>query len=315
VIGGVDHQRKSGGGIQEGFTARGFDYAASGSGSALSNGTHTRALVMVHGEPGVPGYFVLLDEIDAEAPGAEARLALHPDSNAFADVVSGMEYESPIGDAAEQLLVTAFLGTAPSLATLLDGGLCAFDGNEFVGKYLEAVYPTDALGKRNIVTLILPHDEQHAKPVLERLTLAGSYSGARVTSGQVVDVVVESSGSAPVTLAPASFRGRGLHTRRVQDEVTHYFVRIGREFDDGSLDRCGFSSDSDVSLFVHGTEANVIAPADATVVFYDPGIVGATFDTPAGEVLSSEPGRIEIALEPGTHAFDLNTGAVLRLGR
>ncbi len=312
TIDGVDHVDKLGGGILEGLTARGFDYAAASSGPALPNGAHTRSLVLVHGTPALPGYFVLFDEVAATLPGSEVRIALHPDSNALATISARTQYEATIGPLGSQVFATLFLGTEPARASILDGGLCAFDGNEFVGKCLESAYPSDGSGKENVVTLIVPHDAGHAEPGLERLTLPGSFTGARVLLAPGVDdVVLESSGTTLAVLGPESFRARALHFRRAQAALPHYFARLGRSFDDGSPQRVGFESDAEVSLFVRGTEAWITARTGATVVFHDPLLVGDSFDTPAGTVLSAAPGRIEIALLPGTHALDLASGAVL----
>lgn len=312
TIAGRDHAEKVGGGIQEGLTARGFDYAAAASGPALSNGTHTRSLVLVHGAPALPGYFVLFDEVAAAPSGAEVRIALHPDSDALATVVARTRYEATIGPVGDEVFATLFLGTEPASASVLDGGLCAFDGNEFVGKYLEAGYPSDGSGRRNAVTLVVPHDAAHPEPDLERLDLPGSFSGARVRlAGGVTDLALESSGTALAVPGPESFRARALHVRRTAASATHYFARRGRSFDDGSPQQVGFESDVDVSLFVRGTQAWVTSPAGATVLFHEPALTGATFVTPAGTVLGAAPGRIEIALLPGTQAFDLASGALL----
>ena len=63
----------------------------------------------------------------------------------------------------------------------------------------------------------------------------------------------------------------------------------------------------ELSLVVEGTEVTLVS-GGATVVFRDPGIAGTSFSTEVGSVRSSEPGRVEIALNPGRFSFDLNTG-------
>ena len=54
TLDGAEHDDKEAGGILEGLTAPGFDYAAATSGPALRDATHVRSLWMVHGAPARP---------------------------------------------------------------------------------------------------------------------------------------------------------------------------------------------------------------------------------------------------------------------
>lgn len=310
TIDGAEHRAKSGGGIVEGFTAPRFDYAAGVSGPALQSGVHTRSLLMVHGEPGLPGYFVLLDEVLADNPGAKVNVNLHPESAAVSTLAPLTEFQSSIQRFGLQPVeLTLFLGTKPARVELRDGGLCAFDGNEYVGKYLRSTYVSDVEGRRNVVTLAVPHDAEHPKPVLTRL-LGPSYSGASLRfPGGISDYVLESSDAAPLSLGPAFFQGTALHCRFATG-IRQYFVRAGRILDDGRAQRVGFESDADLSAFVRGTAAYV-SSSGATVTFFDPALGGNTFSTPAGAVLGAGAGFVRIALAPGTRGFDLATGALL----
>jgi len=311
TIAGVDHASKTGGGVTEGLTTPGFDYAAAGSGPALSNGSHDRSLLLVHGEPDLPGYFVLLDEVHADVPGAIATVALHPDSATQVTRVPRAAYDWTLDGPGAPVLATVFLGTEPLAAEVRDGGFCDFDGEEYVARYLRSDYATDSAGELGVVTIVFPHDAAHPLPALGRLTGGGLYSGARVDYGSAtVDRVLESHADAPVDLGTESFWARGLYWRASAAGVQRYFVRGGRLFDDGADPRVGFESDEEVALVVQGTRVHV-SSAGATVAFYDPALTGALAGTPFGTVLASAPGRVEIALDPGTHAFDLETGQPL----
>lgn len=312
TIAGAEHDEKIGAGILESLCAPRFDYAAGGSGPALESGTHTRSLLMVHGEPGLPGYFVLLDEVEADVPGSSVNVNLHPDSQNVATLAPGLEYEWTIRHfGTVDVFVNLFLATRPASVELLDGGLCAFDGNEYVGKYLRSHYPTDAQGRRNAVTLVVPHDASHPKPALARLAGGGLFSGAGVTlSPSVSDFVVESSGLGPVPFGPGFLHGKGLHCRVASGTVSQYFLRAGRGFGDGRAQPRGFDSDAEISLFARGTAVWVIS-AGARVVFHEPALVGNVFTSSAGTVTAAGPGFVELLLTPGTHAFDLHTGAAL----
>jgi hypothetical protein len=314
TLDGAEHDAKSGGGIVEGLTAPRFDYAAGLSGPALEAGVHVRSLLMIHNEGGSPsperpGYFVLFDEVESAAPGAAIDVRLHPDSSAAAVLAPRREVEWTLqraGGAPVELAI--FLATRPDAAALEDGGLCAFDGNEHVGKALRSTYSADASGARNAVTLLVPHDADHAKPQLARASGPG-FTGAILTyPGGVSDFVLEARGDVPVALGSASFQARATHSRAGPGGVRQYFVRRGRSFDDGATPRTGFDSDAEVSLFVRATEVHATS-AGATVVFHEPLLAGRPFGSAAGTVLSAGPGFVVFALAPGTHAFDLLTGA------
>jgi len=312
TIDGVDHVRESGGGVVEGLTTPDFDYAASGSGDALENGVHTRSLLLVHGEPQLPGYFVLLDEVQADAPGAIATVSLHPDSAVQPTREPQRRYDWVMGLPHHPVLTTLYLGTPPVLAEVLDGGLCDFDGKDFVGRYLRADYATDANGEASIVTVVFPQDAAHAAPTLSRLQGGAQYSGVLLDyRNGTVDRVLAPRVDAPVPVGHASCWGRALHWRATGGSVSRYFARRGRFLDDGSVARVGFDSDREVSLVVRGTQVHVTSTG-ATVAFHDPAVSGALQDTHAGTVLSSAPGRVEIALFPGSWSFDLETGAPVR---
>jgi hypothetical protein len=310
TLAGAEHDQKFGAGVQQSLLAPRFDYAAARAGPALHDGEHVRSLLMLHGEPGLPGYFVLFDEVETAAAGTPVEVNLHPDSDVVATIAAGAEYEWTIRHfGPDDVQLSVFLATRPASAELLDGGLCAFDGNEYVGRYLRSTHFADALGRRNVVTLLVPHDARRAKPTLTRIPGTTRYSGALVSHPSGVhDFVLESDGTAPVAFGSTYFHGRAIHARLVGGMPRQYFVRQGRGYDDGGAQRRGFDSDAEVSLFVRGTAAYVTS-AGATVVFHDPALTGHVYTTSAGTVLSAGPGFVEVELLPGKRAFDLATGA------
>jgi hypothetical protein len=87
-------------------------------------------------------------------------------------------------------------------------------------------------------------------------------------------------------------------------------VRRGRAFDDGAVQRSGFESDAELSLVVRGSAARVVS-AGTTVTFFDPALTGTTFTSTAGTAVGAGLGFVRVRLNPGTHAFDLRTGAAL----
>jgi hypothetical protein len=311
LLDGSEHVSKVGGGIAEGLTAPGLDHASGLSGAALAGGTHRRNLWLVHGEPEAPGYFVLLDEVESDAAGAEVALLLHPDSADVATLAPDEAYEWTMGaGTAEPVALSIFLATPPVASALLPGGLCAFDGNEFVGQYLEARYRSGAERSLRALSLLVPHDAEHEKPLLERLAGPG-FTGARLThSLGTVDVALESSGTQGVVLGAESARALGLWFRREGATLTRYFLVRGRRFDAGLVPAVGLAASDDVTIFVRGSEVRVRS-GGATVTFDEPSLTGLVFSNEAATVLNAAPGRVELALRPGAFAFDLATGAML----
>ena len=87
-------------------------------------------------------------------------------------------------------------------------------------------------------------------------------------------------------------------------------MRRGRVFDDGRTTRTGFDADANVSVSVRGTQARV-ASAGTVVTFYAPALAGNAYTTSAATVLAAGPGFVRVRLAPGSHAFDLASGAPL----
>lgn len=307
-----EHRAKFGGGIVAGFTAPGFDYATADAGPALDVASHERSLLMVHGAPGLPGYFVLLDELTTDLPGTLVDVNLHPDSASVATLAPATEFQWTVNQfGPDDVFVSVFLGTPPAQATLLDGGLCAFDDREYVGKYLRARHLSDANGAANLLTLVVPHDASHAKPALARIPGGARFSGASVTyPGGVQDFILAARQAAPIAAGQAFFLGGALHLRFGPGGLQHYFARRASGLDDGAPQRTGFDSDEDITLFVREREVRLVS-AGATVTFYEPSLTGNTWSNAAGSVTSAGLGFAQLTLNAGTFAFDLETGAAL----
>ncbi|MCK4624222.1 MAG: carboxypeptidase regulatory-like domain-containing protein [Phycisphaerae bacterium] len=311
LIDGVDHVSKTGGGITEGFTAPRFDYARGYSGSALLNGKHWRNFCFVHPQDGCNGYWVLFDEVDADSAGAKANVLLHPNADNSTTVSDRLEYRAKVGPytfSGHDVFLTVFLGTPPVSVNIRDGlfarGWDDFKGN-FMGKYLYSTYETDGSGRRNIVTVLFPHDAKHAKAKMTRIT-GKDYTGAKVDLGNsVTDVAIESSGKKAVKCDKVSFRGLAALYRFKDKANAFYFVRKGRIFDDGAKPRQGFESDKNVTVYIKCDLGRIISPG-AKVTFYCPGITGVLLDGRATPVLNSDHGWVKVAIGKGTHDLKFN---------
>jgi hypothetical protein len=235
LINGVDHERKHGGGIDEGITLPGIlDYACGDSGEALPNGRHWRSLLFVHPRQEAPGYFVVLDEVHVSATSderPEVQLLLHPQSDDCSVVKDDVEYRWDVGPvlySGRQVGVNAFLGAEPARVRILDGALASFDRGSFVGKYLEAAYPADDSGQAAFITALFPHDAEHAKAPMARLKGEG-FKGMRVAPTEgVVDVFLQAGDKMDARRCESmTFQAKAVGWRERGDKLEWVFARQG----------------------------------------------------------------------------------------
>lgn len=309
VLAGAEHTGPEGGGLVDGLVGGTVEFASASSGPALAGGEHRRELLLVHGDAEQPGYFALLDELRSDAAGVEARLFLHPDSASVTTVAAGERYAWTIGSGGAAVALDVFLATPPLTAELRDGGLCAFDGNEYVARYLRSAHSTGAERAVRALTVLFPSDAAHAMPQLAREGGAG-FSGARVSGASTTDHLFESAGTGLHTVGPESFRARGAWYRERGGRITGYLLVRGRAFASARATALSFASTEDLSALVEGSVLRVHS-SGARVTVEDPALLGSSFANEAGTVLSAAPGRVEIELEPGRFALDLATGEIL----
>jgi len=319
LINGADHAAKVGAGITEGFTAPCFDYASGDSGNALwSNGYHQRNFLFIHPCDSVNGYWVLIDEVDAEGIGRRSththvpvNVVLHPNSDDCTIVSADREYMWKIGPytySGHDVYLSIFLGTAPASTSVKDGLLASGGKESFVGPYLYSTYDTDDSGLVNIVTVLFPHDSSHAKATMTRISGTG-YTGASIVQdgGSFEDIALESSGTNLVTYNGVSFMGLAAWYRLEYGLLTSYFVRKGQSLDDGFTPRVGFEALNDVSIYLDGMAGRIISPG-TLVTFYYPGIVGVSLGggSPLSNI-SSGTNWVQVNIPSGTHEIEFNT--------
>jgi hypothetical protein len=308
------HASKAGGGVVEGFTDTLFDYASGDDGPVLPDDIHLRNFVFVHGDRFNNAYFVLFDEVQADS-GEHILTDLHPNTFAATGIrtdLAGTEYTATIDAVAHdpgQVKLTFFYATPPSAVRQLNGGVATWEapGGGFEGKYLEAEYIAPASGDKNLVTILFPHDHNHAKAVMTRLTVGGS-SGATIEhAGGVVDTAFESAGAAPLTHDGNTFTGKALLCRRAANGANvFYFVRKGRSFATTSGPPVGFNSAGDVSLYMRGTKGQIVSPG-TRVRFTHPRVFRVKLDGSLVSTADSGPDWVEVDVPSGTHSVELLT--------
>lgn len=308
------HASKAGGGVVEGFTDTLFDYASGDDGPALPDDVHLRNFVFVHSDVSTNAYFVLFDEVYADS-GEPILMNLHPNTLATTGIqtlVGGTEYTATIDAVAlvpGRAKLTVFYATPPHVVRQLNGGVATWgapDGG-FEGKYLESEYVAPANGETNIVTILFPHDVEHAKAEMTRLSVAGS-SGAVIDHGSgVLDHAFESTGAAPLTHDGDTFTGRALLCRKGSTGANvFYFVRKGTSFSTTNGPPLGFSSVGRVSLYMRGTRGHIVSPG-TTVRFTYPQVSRVTLDGSHVSNIAWGANWVEVDVPGGTHRVELWT--------
>ena len=315
LVNDTDHDSKEGAGITEGFTSPKFDYASGDSGDALPNGAHQRNFVFVHPADDANGYWVVFDEVGADNSSHSANVLWHPDSNDMTVVSSNQEYSSKINMltySGYPVYLTTFLGTQPTSVQIENGWLANWDWIK-LGDYLQSNYATDGSGLVNIVTVLFPHDANHPKASMTRVSGAG-YTGAEISQlgGSIEDVALESAGTSAVTHDGVSLQGLASWYRLDGSLLSSYFVREGLSFDDGSTPRVGFASVSDVSIYLDETVGRIVSPG-TNVTFYYPALAGVSLNGSPLSLISSGADWVQVNIPSGTHEIALETWDIANL--
>ncbi len=322
-------------GITEGFIGTYLDYASGDSGNALNGGHHQRNFMMVHPQTGKNnGYFILFDEISATAP-TYAETYFHP--NADGNGSNPMEtlkdteysfymdpntqtagrtstyagYEKQLTPSANGERLAIFYGTAPNTGgvTLATGAVGRSTQNGcWLAKYAKSRYATDSAGKKNIVTVLFPYDPTHAKANFTRIS-GVNYSGAEISHSLIVkDYAIESSSANPVNYNGVTFQGLASLFRKNNGSNEFYFVRKGKEFNDGQASMKGFSSNNVVSVYLNEKKGIIISSGSQTT-FYYPNINSIKLDNALQANVSSGSGMVTVNIPSGTHTIELvNSG-------
>lgn len=316
MIDGVDHNGdgndgydlRVGGGLSEGLLSPALDYASGNSGPALPNGTHQRNLVFVHAQDGLPGYFVLFDEVQAAGAATTANVILHPNANNVTTRTAGQEYQFRVGPypySSNEVYLTIFQGTPPGPVTIKDGGLASWDSS-FAGKYLYSNYPLNSNGAARIVTVLFPHDRGHPRASMSRVAGSG-FTGASVgLDAANRDVALEANGSTLVTYGGASFKGRASLYRLKNERVDFYFVRQGVSFSAGQDLRQGFEAGAAISLVVKNKSGALVSPGTGVKVYY-PQISGVRLNGAAVSLSGAGAGWVSFNAPAGRHTLEIES--------
>lgn len=302
VLGGANHLTAAGDGVPDYLTGNGLEYA-SGMGDKIYRGkaAHIRNFIMVQPQDKKNGYFLSIDDVRGAPAGRTVDVHLHPASASVTTVAAGQEYRWAVSRRKPTpTYLSVFLGTRPARTELSKSVIAGWD-QSIVARSLDARFVTDAAGRRQVVTVLVPHDRTHAKPALKRMSGSG-YTGARVTQGAFKDYAV-AAGGRTVSVGGTTLTADSAVFRRHGEKTSFYFVRRGRAFDGG--DGQGVSSDQPVSVHMRGRSGSVAAQVPSLVTFRRPGVRRVTVD---GSAASATPvaGGLQLMIQPGHHTIVLS---------
>jgi len=302
TINGDNHDSRLGGGITEGFTSVGLDFAVGSDGPSLSGKSHNRNLILVHANNGVKGYFITFDEVSATASD-KVNNNLHPANQTSVVEVSTLEEYTAKIDHYPSVSGTSvcFYYVSPPLEVNIEKSQSAVP-DRYPGypdhNRLEAVYDLDAEGYRNLATVIFPFSMTNAKADFQKIS-GENFNGCSVSQGGVSDFVYKSSAEDTIHSGDIHFQGDFSLARNADNSTSFYLVKKGQYF---SANNVGFESDSPVTIYAMGKEGVIISEGSTTIKLSGPGIESIQFD-PAVQILSTGTNLIEVQLNEGTFRF------------
>ena len=288
-----DHQLKNGAGIVEGFTSEKLCYALGNSGSALPNAVHRRGLVMVAGEDGAPGYFLLLDSVDA---GNKMTVVHRPFSDAYKIEKKDIEYVWKVGNAG----LSIFLATPPSDTEIIDGIVAdriSYLNMEFqqrhVGSKIKSLLASYSAGTL-AATVLFPFDNTHKKPILQRTNV-----GMKFIYPYQEDLLLTTNCGDGET----RFNGACALVRRTDSGCKWFFAQLAVGLNCMGV---GFHSDRPVSIFFDGTEGMYTAAEDTQfTLFAYSGETAVLIGTEQPQEVKKDGGGISFLLPAGTNSIRL----------
>jgi hypothetical protein len=310
TIDGKNHDSRLGGGITEGFTGEDLDYACGVSGPSMSDDSHSRSLLLVHGSDGANSYAIVIDEVTADN-GESVKSYFHPANQTSVTAVklneeytAGIDHYPTITGSS-----LCFYYVTPPVSVNIDKVLSAVP-DRYPGypehSRLESVYSTDMNGKKDIVTILFPFNETHEKATFNRISITGSEGCMIEQDGNVTDFVFESADLAEKTFEGTQFAGKSLLYRKINGKTSLFFVRKGTLF---KSDNTGFKSDNPSTIYLKNGKGSIIS-GGGKVSFYDANISAVNIDNKEVTSSHSDNMSVTISIPEGNHMIEL-----LRTGR
>jgi hypothetical protein len=311
-----NHPTKFGSGVIEGFIGLGLDYASASTRyqsqstvkNFLPNGVHHRNFLLIHPTQNNRGYFVSFDEFSEVSQGP-VHLVFHPNARTRTTISNLTEYETTLARQVQADSTTRFnlfFATPPSNIEFTRGIIAtASNIGAYVPEYFFNSYSVGTNGRKHITTILFPHNSANTKPPLTRIS-GTAFTGARIDhTAFLQDFALESTGLTDISHSGITLRAKAAFYRLQSNNLTHYFIRQGRSLTNGASPSTGFSSTQDISLYLNGTQGNIVSPG-TSVTFRYPGLTGLRLN---GQTISGSTGSntFTATIPQGTHTLELIT--------
>ena len=302
TINGENHNAFTGGGITDGFTSEGIDYARGDDRDAIRFTSHYRDLILVHTTPSTPGYFIVNDKIEVSNNSDIVKIYFHPSSEKEVNITEAKrEYTAPIDHKPSIPLtkVTFYYLTPPNDVNIEKSISAVQDRYPGYPEHnrLESVYNLeDESLKKSISTLIFPNSNLVSKPNFEKI-LSDKFYGVKFSTNSSTDYIISpkmKSVEVDTFLASGDF----IWCRKKSDNVYSFFVESGTSFKQNGF---GFESDSPVTIYVKDSQGVIISKG-AKLKLNGSNLSSASFDSSV-KVISQSESHIEVELGSGTFKF------------
>ncbi len=315
MIDGERHSSKYGNGITEGVVGTSIEYFRACSKTAIK-GEHCRDVMFVQAADGVNGYYIVMDHVTTDVPGAMINIVWHPNTAILESVEDKKYYHSelkekegalgPVLYSTNTVKLATFLGTPPVSVEKREM-VNQMRGHHYRAEYLYNNYSTNN-NNADILTVLFPGDQNHAIGSLARVT-TGAYTGCIIQQGDVEDVALTSTGTSLASNKTASFLAENVVYRMLAGKLRTYFVK-GISFKSGQTIPTGFKADAPVTLYMtaagegKGMSGQIIS-SGTKVTFYVSGIAAVRLDGRKIPFDISNPGSVSVTIPEGTYKIDL----------
>jgi len=245
-----DHARKTGNGISSHLVSGEIDYAKGHSGGALPNGNHQRHFAFVHPLDGLPGYWVVLDEVQGNSGASQTHAAWHPYGETLEPLAANTHYraqtkhiadvDGPHTDEGPRLHI--HLTTAPAAVQTLEGVIAHFNNLSFVGEFLYNTYALNDARYRRFGTVFFPEPPTEPHPEFSRQSGIGWEATRLQWPDGTMDFWVVTQTEADITVGAVTLRGKAAWFRRSANGEIHRILlvegtRFALDSGDGPVDQ------------------------------------------------------------------------------
>lgn len=298
TLNGDNHASRLGGGVVEGFLTGQLDFATGEAGPALAGGSHHRNLLLVNGTPQASGYFIVMDEVAADA-GNTIENYLHPaNETSVNEVIPRQEYNASIDHypTVPGTRLAVYYATPPVEVNVEKVPSAVPDRypNYPDHNRMEAVYQVEADGEKNLITVLFPYNDTRPKATFQRTREEGGFI-SKIEQNGATDYIIEPDGDALLQTMDLEVKA-GMALVR---ESGFWFVNDGTWF---SSSGAGFESDAPVTLYMNDNKGAIVS-SGATIKLTGNGMNALQFE-PSVEVIGSGDNYIEIKLTSGTFYFN-----------